>query len=330
MKMLQTLVSGIALSMGAAAQAVTVDEVIDRMIGDYQETATSLHAQRVSLDHTDDAVYIELIVRGAETQVRQMVLTFLQRGDEVEARVNIYDEEIGEEFVQDLRVLTLGLWAAPDMFPKLLPNQLDPVVDVRVEDSSEGVRLAFTNGPAVLYGAQLLDCDILFAGDHVDWERNGRDRLGEQLWNEDVVLDRVELESPVTRFDNGLVTIDIREGKGVSLADGDQIAFDYIGVLQDGRRFDSTQFKGRSMYASAFPGGIHPELARGLVGIQCPTSINDESIAFQPIRKIIMPPDIAFGETGLGPIPPNSTLYYIAMVQSIRDRTPDAPASDDE
>jgi len=323
-KMLQTLITGAAaLAITGVASAATVDEVIDRIVGHYKEGETYLHAAQVPIGYTDDAVYVELIARGQETQVRQMILTFSEHEGDVTARVNVYDEEIGQEFVQDLRVLTLGLWAAPDLFPSLTPSQLDPIADAPVEISGDEVRIAFTNAPAVVSGSHVVDADLRFTGDEVKWKRSGRDVDGASVWDENTVFDRTEVDDPVRRFDNGLVTIDIREGQGVALAEGDQIAFDYVGVLQDGRRFDSTQFTGRSMYASAFPGGIHPEMAKGLVGIECPTAINDDNLIFQPIRKIILPPDIAFGEEGRGFIPPNATLYYLAMVQSVRDRTPD-------
>lgn len=329
MKTLHTLVLGVVLALGGGARAITVDEVIDRMVGDYRETATNLHVTRVSLDHTEDAVYVELVVTGAETQARQMIITFFQDGENVAARAHVYAEQVGNEFVQDLRFLTLGLWAAPDLFPPLLRSQLDAVADTHVEETSEGLRIAFDDAPVALYGAYTMDCDIHFVGERAEWRRTGHSPAGEELWTEEVVFDRIDIEPPVTRFENGVVYIDIRKGSGVALAEGDQIAFNYIGVLNDGRRFDSTHFDGRGMFAGSFPSGIHPQMARGMIGVQCPTAISDENRHLQPIRKIVLPPSVAFGDEKVGPIPPNSTLYYLALVESIRDRTPDEPETDD-
>lgn len=330
MKTLHTLVLGLVLAFGGAARAISVDEAIEMMVGNYRETATNLHIARVSLDHTDDAVYAELIVAGAEREVRQMILTFHETDEGVNARVYAYFEPAGDEFAQDLKLLTIGLWAAPDLFPKLKRGQLDAVADIPLVETSEGLRLEFERAPVALYGAHFLECDLLFAQERVEWKRIGRVHDGEDVWREDVVLPRVEIEPPVTRFDNGLVTIDIRKGSGVSLQEGDQIAFNYIGVLDDGRRFDSTYFEGRGLYAGPFPGGIHPEMARGMIGLECPTAISDENLHKQPIRKVILPPEIGFGAERVGPIPGNSTVYFLALVESVRDRTPDEPVAEDE
>ncbi len=328
MKILHRLfAASFALALCSVAPAMTAGEVIDRIVGNYAFGDTSLHATRVELKHTNDAVYLELITKGQETQVRQMVLTFDERDGSVVARTHAFPEQIGEMLAPDLPLLTIGLWAAPEQFPALFPSQLDPVADTVVEITSDRVRIAFEDAPVVLLNALLLDFDLGFSADGAEWTRVGTDAAGEVVWEERATFERVDIEPPVTRHENGMVTIDIRKGDGVALTDGDQIAFDFVGVLDDGRRFDSTQFEGRSLYTGEFPGRLLPNLAEGLKGIECPTKITEENIHMQPIRKVILPPELAFGP-GVGPIPADAKVYYLAMVQSVRDRTPDADTTE--
>ena len=318
--LLVALAALVSMCLVPTARGATVEEVIGAIVGDYADGPTALHARRVGLRHTEDAVYLELITAFEEINVRQMILTFQQRGDGVTARVNVFPESIGDVMAPDLMTLTLGLWAAPDLFPSLLPSQLDPVCDVEVVMEDGAVTLRATGAPVVMREALLLDLALRFGAERASWELDGFGGDGEALWRVEATgLERTEIEPPVTRSDDGLVVIDIRTGGGSVLDPGDNVAFAYIGVLADGRRFDSTQFPGRGMVTTVFPGPIYEPLARGLEGIACPESPTAETQNQKPIRKVIIPPSLAFGEEGRGPVPPNTTLYYLALVQSIRD-----------
>ena len=73
---------------------------------------------------------------------------------------------------------------------------------------------------------------------------------------------------------------------------GAQIA--YVGTLQDGTEFDRGQF--------AFTPGITniiPGFAQGVVGMKVDGN-----------RRLIVPPNLAYGSTGNGDIPPNATIYF--------------------
>lgn len=307
----------------APARAATVSEVIGAIVGDYASGDTALHAARVSLKNTDDAVYLELITAFDELNLTQMMLTFEQDGDTVICRVNSFPEMIGDEMAMDLAGLSIGLWAAPDMYPPLLPGQLEALADVPVQFEDGVVTIGFDDAPTVEEEAFHMSFHATFGPDGATWDRTGFNRgAAEDIWHEHFdTLERVEITPPVNRLENGVVTIDIRKGDGVELLKGRQLAWHFVGVLDDGRRFDSTRFPGHQMLAGPFPGPLMPALADGMVGIKCPTSINDDNRHQQPIRKVIIPPEAGFGDDGLGPVPGGATMYYLALVESVRDKS---------
>ena len=324
-RMMRAVCGAVVAAVAAvSASAATVSEVIDAIEGDFTSGDTTLHASRVSLMTTDDAVYLELITKYDEINLSQMLLTFTQDGDEVIARVHGIPEMFGSEMAQDLAGLLVGMWAAPEHFPPLHPAQFDAVADTPVSINGSSVSIAVENAPIADAGASLLNFEISITGDGASWSRLGTTRNGEAVWSTEFSnMTRTQIERPVNEHENGVVSIDIRKGDGITLVDGDQLAMHFIGVLHDGRRFDSTRFPGHQLVAGQFPQIIMPGLAAGLRGVQCPTSINEENRHQQPIRKVIIPPEAGFGEEGRGPVPGGATMYYTAFVESVRDKTPD-------
>jgi peptidylprolyl isomerase len=95
-----------------------------------------------------------------------------------------------------------------------------------------------------------------------------------------------------------LVVEDRVIGEGAEAVAGKLLTVDYTGWLEDGTEFDSSI--GREPYQftlgqSRVIEGWH----QGLVGMK---------VGGQ--RKLIIPPHLAYGETGQGSIPPNATLTF--------------------
>ena len=99
-------------------------------------------------------------------------------------------------------------------------------------------------------------------------------------------------------------SIDLREGDGAPAADGYVLTVNYAGWLYDesrpdgkGRQFDVNN---NGFRFSLGLGSVIPGWDRGLVGMRA----NGE-------RRLIIPPELAYGETGSRPrIPPNATLLF--------------------
>ena len=114
--------------------------------------------------------------------------------------------------------------------------------------------------------------------------------------------------SPTTA-NSGLRITDLVVGTGATAAAGNRITVNYGGWLFDASQPDS---KGRQFDAnSAFPftlgvGGVIRGWDQGVVGMR---------VGGQ--RRLIIPPDLAYGNQAVGPIPANSTLVFDIRLISI-------------
>jgi FKBP-type peptidyl-prolyl cis-trans isomerase FkpA len=98
---------------------------------------------------------------------------------------------------------------------------------------------------------------------------------------------------------------DIRVGTGTEAAAGRTVTVNYTGWLYDsglaenkGRQFDTSI--GRQPYAFRLGAGtVIRGWDQGLVGMRV-----------GGFRRLVIPPDLGYGASGNGPIPPNATLVF--------------------
>ncbi len=95
-----------------------------------------------------------------------------------------------------------------------------------------------------------------------------------------------------------LISQDEVEGKGDSAKIGDVLSVNYTGKLQDGTVFDSSVGKKPIQFVLG-AGRVIPGWDQGLIGMKVGGK-----------RLLIIPPDLAYGTDGYGPIPGNSTLIF--------------------
>ena len=111
--------------------------------------------------------------------------------------------------------------------------------------------------------------------------------------------------------DNGNVTSmiidDIKLGEGVEVKSGDTVAVHYIGTLQNGTEFDNSKKRGEPFTFTVGAGQVIKGWEEGLVGMK---------VGGQ--RVLVIPPDKAYGEQGIGPIPPNATLVFAIELVEIK------------
>jgi FKBP-type peptidyl-prolyl cis-trans isomerase len=126
-------------------------------------------------------------------------------------------------------------------------------------------------------------------------------------------------EEDVITTDSGLQYILVEEGDGRLPESGDIVRVHYTGRLTDGEVFDSSVERGAPF---TFPLG-QGRVIRGW----------DEGIALLnegASARLIIPPDLGYGEGGSGAIPPNSTLVFDVELLEILPGAPESPVEVDE
>lgn len=106
---------------------------------------------------------------------------------------------------------------------------------------------------------------------------------------------------------------DLRVGTGAEAAAGKTISVNYTGWLYSesapenkGTRFDTSA--GRGPYTFVLGAGkVIRGWDQGIVGMKV-----------GGIRRLVIPPDLAYGSSGNGPIPPNAALVFEVELLSVQ------------
>jgi hypothetical protein len=112
--------------------------------------------------------------------------------------------------------------------------------------------------------------------------------------------------SPTDQPPAQLVARDVVVGTGQAALPTDTVDVRYVGTLySDGRLFDSAWARGNEPIS--FPlSGVVPGFAQGIEGMQPGGR-----------RVMVIPPELAYGPRGQGPIPADSTLVFVVDLVAI-------------
>ena len=105
--------------------------------------------------------------------------------------------------------------------------------------------------------------------------------------------------SAMTQTTTGLYILDLEVGDGAEAVAGQDVTVHYTGWFLEGEKFDSSVDRGETF---GFPLGG----GRVIAGW-------DEGVAGMKIggkRRLVIPPELAYGPAGRPGIPPNSTLVF--------------------
>lgn len=104
----------------------------------------------------------------------------------------------------------------------------------------------------------------------------------------------------IIQMENGLKIQDLKVGTGQEAKTGYAVDVNYLGTLENGTKFDSSYDRGQSFQFVLGAGQVIKGWDIGVAGMKVGGK-----------RKLIIPPDLAYGERGAGGvIPPNATLVF--------------------
>jgi len=108
-------------------------------------------------------------------------------------------------------------------------------------------------------------------------------------------------ENEAVRMESGLTYIDVKVGDGAEAKAAQVVSVHYTGWLVNGTQFDSSVSRGKPFEFPLGGGRVIKGWDLGVAGMK-----------LGGVRKLIIPPELGYGETGTpgGPIPPNATLIF--------------------
>ncbi|MFC3393994.1 FKBP-type peptidyl-prolyl cis-trans isomerase [Brenneria rubrifaciens] len=121
-------------------------------------------------------------------------------------------------------------------------------------------------------------------------------------------------ENGVKKTESGLLYQVEKDGSGSVPKDSDTVVVNYKGTLVDGREFDNSYKRGEPL--SFRLDGVIPGWTEGLKHVKKGGKI-----------KLVIPPALAYGETGVPGIPANSTLVFDVELLDIKSEA-DVKAAD--
>jgi len=100
---------------------------------------------------------------------------------------------------------------------------------------------------------------------------------------------------------------DVVVGTGATAAVGNTVTVTYVGTFTDGTVFDASSMHSGSYTFLLGAGRVIQGWDQGIVGMR----VGGE-------RKLTIPPSLAYGSTGYGRIPPNTTLLFDITLLSVQ------------
>lgn len=104
-----------------------------------------------------------------------------------------------------------------------------------------------------------------------------------------------------------LLIDDVIIGEGNAVEEGDTVSVHYIGTLQNGQQFDNSYTRGEPFTFTVGNNQVIEGWEQGLIGMQKGGQ-----------RILVIPPELAYKNQTVGPIPANSTLVFAIELVDIK------------
>lgn len=305
----------------ADTRSASIDPDIDRLIADLtgsfaaapvgENADLRLNSAPITVEGLDNAVYFEVAradsswepFRQGVFNVHRFKGSLRLRVFEIAASAPI----VGAPGVTGITESMVGLWAAPDALPRLSISELRPIM---VFDLSWGDAAGAWSGetphpfPTTRDGAVEVVSRLSISPVELAIADRGIAADGSTAWGGDELVRFRRLPAPplkVERTGEGLIIITLVPAppENPRLIENGTIAVHFTGWLTDGTRFDSSRQPNRKAFTTRIPSGFIRGWNEGLAGMA-----NGER------RRLVIPPDLAFGSRGNRGIPPDSTLIF--------------------
>lgn len=137
------------------------------------------------------------------------------------------------------------------------------------------------------------------------WYNNRLDREAQEKAAAEAEKAKVE-EANVL---NKLKIEDLKVGSGAEAKNGDMVSVNYLGTLEDGKKFDSSYDRGEPFEFKLGAGQVIRGWELGLLGMKVGGK-----------RVLTIPPELGYGAQGAGPIPSNATLKFTVELVSVKSQ----------
>ncbi len=111
----------------------------------------------------------------------------------------------------------------------------------------------------------------------------------------------------MTTTESGLMYEDVVVGTGEVAQVGMVVSAHYTGTFTDGSVFDSSVPRNQPFEFTLGTGQVIKGWDEGIEGMKVGGK-----------RKLVVPPKLGYGESGIGPIPPNATLHFEVELLAVR------------
>lgn len=144
---------------------------------------------------------------------------------------------------------------------------------------------------------------LIIVGFFIFYNKNKND-IGATKQNE-----TIDLKLNNQKMNKQGVEIEIlKDGTGAIAKKGDTVSVHYVGVLENGTKFDSSVDRGTPFEFSLGAGQVIPGWDIGVEGMKV-----------GEVRKLTIPSKLAYGSSGAGnAIPPNATLIFEVQLLEVK------------
>ena len=153
----------------------------------------------------------------------------------------------------------------------------------------------------------LLGAAVLFFGNNIWSFLSGSDLVtvpGNQTANVSGTQEQTMTNISTTP---GLEIYDLKAGTGAEAVAGKTVSAHYVGVLADGTKFDSSLDRGEPFEFGLGAGQVIKGWDIGIAGMK-----------IGGVRRLVIAPELGYGQQAIGPIPANSTLIFEVQLVEVK------------